>query len=137
MKICWLYKQLKMQKGFADYLKTPKSDAAGNQSRERLQEVGQFICASRILILPTRIPHTDQTHCFPLSILQLGKIHQKKSPTPFRYSTQLSSCLSAAHRTTASSPEKWDNCHCITQPSPLPSRHTASQGFSPKKKLDY
>lgn len=80
-------------------------------------------------------PHTDQTCCFLLSILQLGKIHQEKSLTPFRYSTQLSSCLSVAHRTTASSPEKWDNCHCITQPSLLPSRHTASRGFSPKKKI--
>lgn len=29
-----------MQKGFAGCLKTPKSDAAGNKSRERLQEAG-------------------------------------------------------------------------------------------------
>lgn len=65
------------------------------------------------------------------------KVVLERSPLPLSYLAQLLPCLPAAYRTKASSPEKWDNCHCITQLSELPSGHTASRGFSLKKKLDY
>lgn len=45
-----------MQKGFADCLKPPTSDAAGNQTREILQGVGQFIRVSKIRIPSIKFP---------------------------------------------------------------------------------
>lgn len=54
-----------MQKGFAGCLQTPKSDAAGNQSRERLQEDGLPFVLPEFRCLLQKSPQTDQTRHFP------------------------------------------------------------------------
>lgn len=75
---------------------------------------------------------TDQTHCFPLPVLQLGTILWEREHNTLQVQHS-ASALPAAPQHPA---WKWDNCQGIAQLPALPSGHTASRDFSPKKRLD-